>query len=124
MSTKVYACLFTVTNWNGNRTHLDREVDNDRREERKRHFNADDEEIDRGRVKKVKDHRTYEERSNSGYNPFQEYQNGKTWNRSLGGYYRRHYYNTSNNARPRHGRNYRPPHYRYHNHSRAHWQRE
>ncbi|XP_060811363.1 ubiquitin carboxyl-terminal hydrolase 36 [Bombus pascuorum] len=114
----------SVANWNGNRTHLDREVDNDRREERKRHFNADDEEIDRGRVKKVKDHRTYEERSNSGYNPFQEYQNGKTWNRSLGGYYRRHYYNTSNNARPRHGRNYRPPHYRYHNHSRAHWQRE
>lgn len=114
----------SVANWNGNRTHLDREVDNDRREERKRHFNADDEEIDRGRVKKVKDHRTYEERSNSGYNPFQEYQNGKTWNRSLGGYYRRHYYNTSNNARPRHGRNYRPSHYRYHNHSRAHWQRE
>ncbi|XP_012246321.1 ubiquitin carboxyl-terminal hydrolase 36 [Bombus impatiens] len=114
----------SVANWNGNRTHLDREVDNDRREIRKRHFNADDEEIDRGRVKKVKDHRTYEERSNSGYNPFQEYQNGKTWNRSLSGYYRRHYYNTSNNARPRHGRNYRPPHYRYHNHSRAHWQRE
>ncbi|XP_016904376.2 ubiquitin carboxyl-terminal hydrolase 36 [Apis cerana] len=113
----------SVINWNGNRTHLDREVDNDRREERKRHFNADDEEIDRGRVKKVKDHRTYEERSNAGYNPFQEYQNGKTWNRSLGGYYRRHYYNTSNNARPRHGRNYRPSYYRYHNHSRAHWQR-
>ena len=113
----------SVSNWNGNRTHLDREVDNDRREERKRHFNQDDEDIDRGRVKKVKDHRGYEERSNSGYNPFQEYQNGKTWNRSLGGYYRRHYYNTSSHARPRHGRNYRPPHYRYHNHSRVHWQR-
>ena len=114
----------SVSNWNGNRTHLDREVDNDRREERKRHFNQDDEDIDRGRVKKVKDDRGYEERSNSGYNPFQEYQNGKTWNRSLGGYYRRHYYNTSSHARPRHGRNYRPAHYRYHNHSRAHWQRE
>ncbi|XP_076758873.1 ubiquitin specific peptidase 36 isoform X2 [Xylocopa sonorina] len=112
----------SVTNWNGNRTHLDREVDNDRREERKRHFNTDDEEIDRGRVKKVKDHRTYEERSNSGYNPFQEYQNGKTWNRSIGGYYRRHYYNTSSHTRPRHNRNYRQPHYRY-NHSRVHWQR-
>ncbi|CAK9804220.1 Ubiquitin carboxyl-terminal hydrolase 36 [Anthophora plagiata] len=111
----------SVTNWNGNRTHLEREVDNDRREERKRHFNVDDEEIDRGRVKKVKDHRTYEERNSSGYNLFQEYQNGKTWNRSLG-YYRRHYYNTSSHPRPRHGRNYRPPHYRY-NHSRAHWQR-
>ncbi|XP_076619386.1 ubiquitin specific peptidase 36 isoform X2 [Colletes latitarsis] len=113
-----------VSNWNGNRTHLDREIDNDRREDRKRHFNTDDEEIDRGRVKKVKDHRIYEERSNTGYNPFQEYQNGKTWNRSLGGYYRRHYYNTSSHTRQRHGRNYRAPHYRYHNHSRAHWQRE
>ncbi|XP_076248249.1 ubiquitin specific peptidase 36 isoform X2 [Calliopsis andreniformis] len=112
----------SVTNWNGNRTHLDREVDNDRREERKRHFNPDEEEIDRGRVKKVKDHRTYEE-SSTGYNPFQEYQNSKIWNRSEGSYYRRHYYNTSSHARPRYGRNYRPPHYRYHNHSRAHWQR-
>ncbi|XP_003704791.1 ubiquitin specific peptidase 36 isoform X2 [Megachile rotundata] len=113
----------SVVNWNGNRTHLDREVDNDRREERKRHFNADDEEIDRGRVKKVKDHRIYEDRINTGYNPFQEYQNSKTWNRSSGGYYRKHYYDTSTHARPRHGRNYRPQHYRYHNHSRGHWQR-
>ncbi|XP_053970950.1 ubiquitin carboxyl-terminal hydrolase 36-like isoform X2 [Hylaeus volcanicus] len=113
----------SVSNWNGNRTHLDREIDNDRREERKRHFNTDDEELDRGRVKKVKDHRTYEERSNTGYNPFQEYQNGKTWNRSINDYYRRHYYNTSSYTRQRHGRNYRPSHYRYNNHSRAHWQR-
>ncbi|KAG7189421.1 hypothetical protein KM043_017125 [Ampulex compressa] len=94
----------SVSNWNGNRTHLDREIDNDRREERKRHFNVDDEELDRGRVKKVKDHRMYEERANAGYNPFQEYQNGKTWNRSTSsGYHRRHYYNTSSHARPRHG---------------------
>ncbi|XP_034192188.1 ubiquitin specific peptidase 36 [Osmia lignaria lignaria] len=114
----------SVVNWNGNRTHLDREVDNDRREERKRHFNTDDEEIDRGRVKKVKDHRTYEDRSNTDYNPFQEYQNSKTWNRaSGGGYYRKHYYNTSSYTRSRHGRNYRPQHYRYHNHSHGHWQR-
>ncbi|XP_031846281.1 ubiquitin specific peptidase 36 isoform X2 [Nomia melanderi] len=113
----------TVLNWNGNRTHLDREVDNDRREERKRHFNTTDDDIDRGRVKKVKDHRTYDDRSNASYNPFQEYQNGKTWNRSLDGYYRRQYYNTSTHSRQRHGRQYRPAHYRYHSHSRAHWQR-
>ncbi|EZA49592.1 hypothetical protein DMN91_005674 [Ooceraea biroi] len=109
----------SVTTWNGNRTQLDREVDNDRREERKRHFNADDEEMDRGRVKKVKDHssrRSYEERSNSStsYNSFQEFQNSKNWNRSVNGYHRRHYYNTSTYARSRHGNSYRPPHYRYH----------
>ncbi|XP_076280574.1 ubiquitin specific peptidase 36 isoform X1 [Lasioglossum baleicum] len=113
----------TVLNWNGNRTHLDREVDNDRREERKRHLYTNDDDIDRGRVKKMKDHRTYEERSNTGYNPFQEYQNGKTWDRSLDGYYRRQYYSTFNHSRQRHGRPYRPTHYRYHSHSRAHWQR-
>ncbi|KAL6259800.1 hypothetical protein P5V15_009711 [Pogonomyrmex californicus] len=102
----------SVTNWNGNRTQLDRDVDNDRRDERKRHFNADDEEMDKGRSKKMKDHnrRSYEERST---NSFQEYQNKTNWNRSVNGYHRRHYYNTSY-ARPRHGNNYRPPHYRYH----------
>ncbi|XP_029169097.1 ubiquitin carboxyl-terminal hydrolase 36 [Nylanderia fulva] len=106
----------SVTNWNGNRTQLERDVDNDRREERKRHFNPDDEEMDRGRVKKVKDHssrRSYNDRPN--YNSFQEYQN-KTWNRSVNSYHRRHYYNTSY-VRPRHGNNYgRPPHYRYSSH--------
>lgn len=111
-------CEFLVTNWNGSRTQLDRDVDNDRREERKRHFNADDEEMDRGRVKKVKDHssrRSYNERSNANYNSFQEYQN-KTWNRSVNSYHRRHYYNTSY-VRPRHGNNYgRPPHFRYSSH--------
>jgi len=103
-------------NWNGNRTQLDRDVDNDRREERKRHFNADDEEIDKGRTKKVKDHtnrRSYEERSSTSYNSFQEYQN-KTWNRSVNGYHHRRYYYNTSYARSRHGNNYRPPHYRYH----------
>nr|XP_033321304.1 ubiquitin carboxyl-terminal hydrolase 36-like [Megalopta genalis] len=120
----MYSNESSLLNWNGNRTHLDREVDNDRREERKRHFNTNDDDIDRGRVKKVKDHRTYEDRSNTGYNPFQEYQNGKTWDRSLNNYHRRQYYNTSTHSRQRHGRQYRSAHYRYHSHSRAHWQRE
>lgn len=118
MSNRGYSSS-SVTNWNGNRTQLDRDVDNDRREERKRHFNADDDEIDKGRTKKIKDHanrRSYEERSNTSHNSFQEYQN-KSWNRSVNGYRhhhnRRHYYNTSY-ARSRHGNNYRPPHYRYH----------
>ncbi|XP_015595201.1 ubiquitin carboxyl-terminal hydrolase 36 isoform X2 [Cephus cinctus] len=113
----------SVSNWNGGRAHLEREVDNERREERKRHFDPNDEEMDRGRVKKVKVHRDYDGRSNAGYNPFQEYQNGKSWNRAPSGYHRKNYYNTSSHSRPRYGSNYRPPHYRYHNHSRDHWQR-
>ncbi|EFN76140.1 ubiquitin carboxyl-terminal hydrolase 36 isoform X2 [Harpegnathos saltator] len=107
----------SVFNWNGNRTQLDREADNDRREERKRHFNADDEEMDRGRVKKVKDRR-YEDRAGMSYNSFQEYQNSKPWNRPVSNYHRRHYYNTSY-RRSRHGNSYRSQHYRYHNHSRV-----
>ncbi|XP_017885746.1 ubiquitin carboxyl-terminal hydrolase 36 [Ceratina calcarata] len=129
----------SVVNWNGNRTLIDREVDADRREERKRHSNADDDDLDRGRVKKLKTHRSYDDRSSSSYsNPFQEYQEGKTWNSHRAPtprYYDRglrHYYNTSGHVRQwallqnlrtrqRHPRNYRPQHYRYH--SRAHWQR-
>ncbi|XP_012538392.2 ubiquitin carboxyl-terminal hydrolase 36 isoform X2 [Monomorium pharaonis] len=115
----------SVANWNGNQTQLEHDIDNDRREERKRQFNTDDEEIDKGRTKKVKNHtnrRSYDERSSTSYNSFQEHQN-KTWNRSVNGYHhnyhhhnhhhRRHYYNTS--ARSRHGNSYRPPHYRFHN---------
>ncbi|KAI4501237.1 hypothetical protein M0802_003610 [Mischocyttarus mexicanus] len=112
-----------VTSWRGNRCHLDREVDNERREERKRHINPDDEEADRGRVKKVKEHRMFGDRLGSGYNLFQEYQNGKTWNRSLSGYNRESYYVTSNNTRVRRNSNYRQHRYRYHNNSRVHWQR-
>ncbi|XP_012255810.2 ubiquitin carboxyl-terminal hydrolase 36 isoform X2 [Athalia rosae] len=111
----------SVSNWNGGRAHLEREVDTERREDRKRHLDSDEEEMDRGRVKKVKGHREYKERSNPGYNPFQDYQTSKSWNRP-GGYARRAYYNVSH-SRPRHGSNYRPPHYRNHNHSRDHYQR-
>ncbi|XP_071579598.1 ubiquitin carboxyl-terminal hydrolase 36 isoform X2 [Temnothorax nylanderi] len=105
----------SVTNWNGNRTQLDRDVDNDRREERKRHFNADDDEIDKGRTKKVKDYtnRRYEDRSS--YNSFQGHQN-KTWNR-FNVYHpprRQQHYNTSYPRSRSHGNNYRPPHYRFH----------
>ncbi|XP_046753725.1 ubiquitin carboxyl-terminal hydrolase 36 isoform X3 [Diprion similis] len=111
----------SVSNWNGGRAHLEREIGTERREERKRHLDSEEEEIDRGRMKKVKGHREYKDRANPDYNPFQEYQMSKSWSRSSG-YHRRAYYNVSSN-RPRHGSNYRPPHYKYHNHSRDHWQR-
>ncbi|XP_012218375.1 ubiquitin carboxyl-terminal hydrolase 36 [Linepithema humile] len=113
----------SVTNWNGNRTQLDRDVASDKRDERKRHYNSDDSMIDKPRPKKSKDHnRRYE--STAKYNSFQDFQNqkyGKTY-RSIGiGYNnnrRYNYYNTSY-ARSRHGNNYRqPPHFRYHSHNR------
>ncbi|XP_012276206.1 ubiquitin carboxyl-terminal hydrolase 36 isoform X2 [Orussus abietinus] len=117
----------SVVSWNGGRTHMEREVDNERRDERKRHFDPEDEELDRGRLKKVRMHRVYEGRSNPDYNPFQEYQNGKSWNRPLSGYHgpRRYYYNTSStHPRQRHGNNnYRTSQYRYHGHPRGQWQR-
>ena len=102
---------------------MDREVDDERRQERKRHLDPDDEEIDRGRTKKIKNHRDYENRPNAGYNPFQEYQNVKSWNRSIGGYPRRNFYNTPSHGRPRYSNNYRSQNnYRY-NHNRNHWPR-
>ncbi|XP_034937422.1 ubiquitin carboxyl-terminal hydrolase 36 [Chelonus insularis] len=101
----------SVTNWNGSRAHLDREVDDERRKERKRHFNPEDEEMDRGRIKKIKNHRNYGGRSNPGYNSFQEYQNGKSWSRSRGKHHRR--YDNTSNGRSRH-LNYKQ--YRYYNH--------
>lgn len=119
-----YFCLFfqIVTNWNGDRAHLEREVNNERREERKRHFDPDDEEMDRGRTKKIKCHREYESRSNPGFNPFQEYSNDKSWNRSNhDGSYRR-YNDTSSHCKSRHG-NHRQPYYKYHSYSRDHCQR-
>lgn len=122
----------TVSNWNGGRAHLEREVDNERREERKRHHDPEEEEMDRGKTKKLKNHHGYESgRSNPGYNPFQEYQNGKTWNRHTFHHRQRRDYETSNEKdnRPRsnirnHRNAYRHQQNRYQNYSRnSHYQR-
>ncbi|KAK0172824.1 hypothetical protein PV328_006095 [Microctonus aethiopoides] len=113
----------SVTNWNGDRAHLEREVNNERREERKRHFDPDDEEMDRGRMKKIKCHREYEGRSNPGFNSFQEYSNEKLWNRSNhDGSHHRRYYDTSSHCKSRHGK-HRQPYHKHHSYSRDHCQR-
>ncbi|GLH14470.1 Ubiquitin carboxyl-terminal hydrolase 36, partial [Gryllus bimaculatus] len=44
----------SVSSWNGGRSHIDREVENDRHDERKRSHSKYDEELDMGRVKKIK----------------------------------------------------------------------
>ncbi|XP_066992129.2 ubiquitin carboxyl-terminal hydrolase 36 [Anabrus simplex] len=69
----------SVNSWTGGRAHVDREVENERREDRKRAFNKQyDDELDMGRVKKMK-HRNDEFDENSHKtNRFDEYR--KNWN--------------------------------------------
>jgi ubiquitin carboxyl-terminal hydrolase 36/42 len=116
---------FSVHSWNGGKARLDREVNNQRRQERKRSFDKDDEELDRGRTKKIKlDHGNDKSRNDSKYNPFQQHQNAADW-RHINNQYRPN--NCHLYSRPRHGGggNYnRPPHHRFHhNKSRNHWRR-
>ncbi|XP_052565426.1 ubiquitin carboxyl-terminal hydrolase 36 isoform X1 [Culex pipiens pallens] len=76
-----------VRSWNGQQTHMDRELALERREDRKRQMEDDREtEMDRGRTKKVKTN-FYQGNGNSGGggyqqqrdggNPFQSYQNNQ-----------------------------------------------
>ncbi|XP_075224171.1 ubiquitin specific peptidase 36 isoform X1 [Lycorma delicatula] len=79
----------SVNSWNGGKSEVEKEVDNDKQEQRKRsHHNLYDEELDRGKVKKVKNY-AYSSKSDScnsngrRYNPFQEHQNRKnSWHGS------------------------------------------
>ncbi|EAU77612.2 AGAP007521-PB [Anopheles gambiae str. PEST] len=75
-----------VKSWNGQQTAMDRELANDRREERKRQIEDDREtEMDRGRTKKTKagtggpnNNNNNNNSGNNGNNPFQQYQNHQT----------------------------------------------
>lgn len=67
MSTSGYTA--PVSTWNGTRSQLDKEVQQERREERKRTL-ADSSE-DQGRAKHSKVTSTFKGKSNSGYNPVQ-----------------------------------------------------
>ncbi|XP_055533735.1 ubiquitin carboxyl-terminal hydrolase 36 isoform X2 [Wyeomyia smithii] len=66
-----------VRSWNGQQTNMERELMNERREDRKRQVEDDREtEMDRGRVKKVKTHYyPRDQRDSQIQNPFQSYQN-------------------------------------------------
>lgn len=58
-----------VSTWNGNRAQLDRQIANERREERKRSMMDN---ADRGRIKHARGNNSSSfQYSNSGYNPFQ-----------------------------------------------------
>ncbi|KXJ68745.1 hypothetical protein RP20_CCG001877 [Aedes albopictus] len=67
-----------VRSWNGQQTNMDRELSNERREDRKRQYEDDcDTEMDRGRSKKVKTHfhhQQQQQRQQHQQNPFQMHQ--------------------------------------------------
>ncbi|XP_001662174.2 ubiquitin carboxyl-terminal hydrolase 36 isoform X1 [Aedes aegypti] len=123
-----------VRSWNGQQTNMDRELSNERREDRKRQYEDDcDTEMDRGRTKKVKTHFYHQQqRQQQQHNPFQMHQmnggNGggnnnnfnRKWNNNNGNqfggkYYQNrggNYYQNGNHPRNyngfrngRHGRN-------------------
>ncbi|XP_058458331.1 ubiquitin carboxyl-terminal hydrolase 36 isoform X2 [Malaya genurostris] len=78
-----------VRSWNGQQTNMDRELQNERREELKRQRDDDLEtEMDRGRTKKVKPHFYFHDQQQRDIqmpNPFQSYQDHQTNNGGGGG---------------------------------------
>ncbi|XP_044270143.1 ubiquitin carboxyl-terminal hydrolase 36 [Tribolium madens] len=66
-----------VSSWNGTRSHLEKEISNERREDRKRALSDNS---DQGKVKHPKLNNSY--KSNPGYNPVQEFHNTKNWSQN------------------------------------------
>ncbi|KAJ3662822.1 hypothetical protein Zmor_007147 [Zophobas morio] len=77
-----------VASWNGTRAQLDKEISNERREDRKRAFMDNS---DQGKTKHQKlCNNSY--KSNPGYNPVQEFHNAKNWSQNSGsGHYKPFY---------------------------------
>ncbi|XP_017100132.2 ubiquitin carboxyl-terminal hydrolase 36 isoform X1 [Drosophila bipectinata] len=76
----------SVLSWNGKPAELEKELLADAREQRQRDI-ADDEEndMDRGRQRKVKSGSAKISNSTPGYNPFMEFENQKRWHKNGGG---------------------------------------
>ncbi|XP_046660387.1 ubiquitin carboxyl-terminal hydrolase 36 isoform X2 [Homalodisca vitripennis] len=107
-----------VSTWNGNRTQVDRDVENDRNQQRKRSYDQMyNNEYDQGKVKKVKSNSHYMKNSdrdmNGRRNLFQEHQNHKNNNNWYGD--RNHFYRAYTNNHIRSFQNNRNPNY--------HWKR-
>lgn len=97
-----------ISTWNGSRSELDKEVQNERREDRKRNL---PDSSDQGRTKHIKLGSNF--KLNPGYNPIQEYHNAKNWNHSNGGggnY--KPFYNGNRHRRAFHHKNFHK-NYRY-----------
>ncbi|CAH1961940.1 unnamed protein product [Acanthoscelides obtectus] len=88
-----------VTTWNGTRSQLDKEVNEERREERKRNL-ADTSQDQNQKAKHLKtnNYNNNHYKSNPGYNPIQEYHNAKNWN-GYGGQHYKPFYNGNRHRR-------------------------
>ncbi|KAH8364174.1 hypothetical protein KR084_003451 [Drosophila pseudotakahashii] len=79
----------SVLSWNGKPAELEKELLVDAREQRQRDLDDEEEnEMDRGRQRKVKSGSAKGNNSSNstpGYNPFQEYEGQKRWNKNGGG---------------------------------------
>lgn len=65
-----------VQTWNGQKTSLEKEVQEEKRDEKRRQHEMEEEtEMDRGRVKKTKWNQQSLRETNPGFNPYQEQQN-------------------------------------------------
>ncbi|XP_055841632.1 ubiquitin carboxyl-terminal hydrolase 36 [Episyrphus balteatus] len=99
-----------VLSWNGNKTELEKEITEEARLQRKREWEEDDEnEMDRGRQKKVKAPKP--QVGVPGYNPFQEHQSQQNFHQRrwklINNASNHRYQNTSSNGNFRNGNNNR-----------------
>lgn len=105
-----------VLSWNGQKPTIEKEVIEEIRQERKRDLQDEEEnDMDRGRQKKVKCNNGFVGRDNPGYNPFQEHQNHQNqhrrWNSGSYRPYRPNNHHRNHNFR-RHNFHKKPHHQR------------
>ncbi|TDG52767.1 hypothetical protein AWZ03_001000 [Drosophila navojoa] len=92
----------SVLSWNGKPSELDQQLLAEAREQRKRDAEDDEEnEMDRGRQRKVKSASVKSNNSIPGYNPFQEFESQKRWNGNKSGSFPRFYQNYRQNFQQR-----------------------
>ncbi|XP_023180073.2 ubiquitin carboxyl-terminal hydrolase 36 [Drosophila hydei] len=92
----------SVLSWNGKPSELDKELLAEAREQRKRDAEDDEEnEMDRGRQRKVKSASVKCNNGTPGYNPFQEFESQKRWNGNKSGSFPRFYQNYRQNFQQR-----------------------
>ncbi|XP_044753108.1 ubiquitin carboxyl-terminal hydrolase 36 [Coccinella septempunctata] len=108
-----YKGFSSVSTWNGTRSRLDKEVANERREERKRTIEEVSDPIDQGRKKHVKTHNNF--KSNPGYHPIEEYHSSKNWNHRNNNSNSRFYGNKQFYNKNGHRHRYNFHHKNYHN---------
>ncbi|CAG9862079.1 unnamed protein product [Phyllotreta striolata] len=98
-----------VSSWDGSKSTLEKEVQNERREDRKRGL---PDSSDQGRVKQMKLGSATNFKSNPGYNPIQEFHNTKNWKHNNGNGNYKAFYSGNRHRRIFHHKNFHK-NYRY-----------